>query len=164
MTDATIGEETGPGAGPVTRLRETVAAAAREYSGDSSLDPALEASPRPEMGDFSTNAAMLMAKSMGRNPREIAAGLAARIEADLGRALAKTEVAGPGFINLFLADDWFRSATFALAKGRAGVEPVANRRRILVEFVSANPTGPLHVGHGRQSRGHRLVYCEHFII
>jgi arginyl-tRNA synthetase len=129
-----------------------VAAAARKLAGDDGISPALDPSPRPEMGDYSTNAAMMLAKPLGQPPREIAAELAGAIEAELGASLEKTEIAGPGFINLFLGDAWYREATAAMAStGTAVVAPVADPERIIVEFVSANPTGPLTAASGRHA-------------
>ena len=137
---------------PVASLHLAVTRAARAMAGDDSVSPALDPSPRPEMGDYSTNAAMLMAKSLGRAPREIAAELSAVIERELGAALERTEVAGPGFINLFLGDAWYRAAVDAMAAtGAAPVEPVAEPERVIVEFVSANPTGPLTAASGRHA-------------
>jgi len=129
-----------------------VTGAARAMSGDDSVSPALDPSPRPEMGDYSTNAAMMLAKPLGRPPREIAAELAAAIETELGEALEKTEVAGPGFINLFLGDSWYRGAVDSMsATGAAPVPAVTDPERVIVEFVSANPTGPLTAASGRHA-------------
>ncbi|MDQ2623338.1 MAG: arginine--tRNA ligase [Actinomycetota bacterium] len=137
-------------ADPVTRLLAAVTAAARGLAGDSDVTPSLDPSPRPEMGDYSTNAAMLLAKPLGRPPREIAAELAPAIEAALGESLEKTEIAGPGFINLFLAPAWYRGAVSAMtATGAAAIGPVAAPEKVIVEFVSANPTGPLTAASGR---------------
>ncbi|MCB0869543.1 MAG: arginine--tRNA ligase [Solirubrobacterales bacterium] len=121
-------------------------------AGDQSVTPALDPSPRPEMGDYSTNAAMMLAKPLGRAPREIAADLATAIEAELGSSLEKAEIAGPGFINLFLGDAWYREAAASMAAGgSAAVAPVGEPERIIVEFVSANPTGPLTAASGRHA-------------
>ena len=137
---------------PVSTLLEVVSSAARKMAGDDSINPALDPSPRPEMGDYSTNAAMMLAKPLGRPPREIAAELAAAIEAEMGETLEKTEIAGPGFINFFLGDGWYRNAVAAMAAtGAAEVPAVANPERIIVEFVSANPTGPLTAASGRHA-------------
>ena len=137
---------------PVERLSSAVATVARRMAGNDELSPALDPSPRPEMGDYSTNAAMMLAGPLGRPPREIAAELAASIEAELGAALEKTEIAGPGFINLFLGNAWYRQATADMAgTGGATVPPVGDPERIIVEFVSANPTGPLTAASGRHA-------------
>jgi arginyl-tRNA synthetase len=139
-------------ADPTAALLEAVTVTARRLAGNEEISPALDPSPRPEMGDYSTNAAMMLAKPLGRPPREIAAELAAAIEAELGPTLEKTEIAGPGFINLFLGDAWYREATAAMAStGAAEVPPVETPERIIVEFVSANPTGPLTAASGRHA-------------
>ena len=97
-----------PTSDPAAELEATIARVARDFAGDQTIRPSFEASPKPEMGDYSSNAAMLMAKSLGRPPREIAAELAKKIEAELEGQVEKVEVAGPGFINLFLGDGWYR--------------------------------------------------------
>jgi arginyl-tRNA synthetase len=102
-----------------------------------------------EHGDFATNAALLLAKPAGRKPREIATALLAALPA---RAeVAKVEIAGPGFINFFLSPAAYaREVHAALELGTAyGRGNAGAGRTAGVEFVSANPTGPLHVGHGR---------------
>lgn len=109
--------------------------------------PSLERPKLAQHGDFSTNAAMLLAKPLGRAPREIAIDLQQTIAAELGDALARSEVAGPGFINLFLADRFLDDAL-------AAFEPAPREPRgesINIEFVSANPTGPVHLGHARNA-------------
>ncbi len=100
-------------------------------------------------GDFASNAALVLARTTGTPPRE----LAARIVAALPNSplLARCEIAGPGFINFFLTPTaWYRQLQTLLDAGESwGHQPSAHGPRILIEFVSANPTGPLHVGHGR---------------
>lgn len=140
-----------PGSDPVTALRDAVAAAARGLAGDAAVEPGLDPSPRPEMGDYSTNAAMLLARPLGRPPREIAAELAPAIESALGDAIERTEIAGPGFVNLFLAPGWYREAVGAMSPDGAAIVPVADREKVMVEFVSANPTGPLTAASGRHA-------------
>jgi len=136
---------------PVSGLLEVVTEAARELAGDPSVLPALDPAPRPELGDFSSNAAMLIAKPLGRPPRDIAAELAEAVSARLGEAIERTEVAGPGFLNLFLADEWYREAVEGLSGGAAPVPAGDDPERVLVEFVSANPTGPLTAASGRHA-------------
>jgi arginyl-tRNA synthetase len=97
---------------------------------------------------------MVSAKRAGRVPRELAEAVGARWMAGAGAVVCdRFEVAGPGFLNLFLSDAWYRGALDRLlAEGGdygRGALPVAERRRMNVEFVSVNPTGPLHVGHAR---------------
>jgi len=100
-------------------------------------------------GDMATNAAMVLAKPAGLKPREIADALATRLLDD-GRIVA-AEVAGPGFLNLRLAPSvWQGIITMALARGKDfGRSDMGQNLRVNVEFVSANPTGPMHVGHTR---------------
>jgi len=100
-------------------------------------------------GDFACNVAMQLAKLARRNPREIAPALIERLPAM--EALVKTEIAGPGFINFFIDPSAGRSVIgTVLESGEAyGRSEVGKGQRVQVEFVSANPTGPLHVGHGR---------------
>jgi arginyl-tRNA synthetase len=144
------------GVGPVERLRAVVADVATAMRGGSDAPPpTLERPPRAEFGDFSTNVAMLLAPALKAPPREIAAAVGDRLGTGLGSELERAEVAGPGFLNLFLADAWFRHALEGLrAQGDAfgaGVVPPAERERVLVEFVSANPTGPLNAAGGRHA-------------
>ena len=100
-------------------------------------------------GDFASNLAMTLAKSAGRKPRELAEALVAALPAH--RLLARAEVAGPGFINLFLSPAAFHGEALRALNDASGYGRNASGggRRVGVEFVSANPTGPLHVGHGR---------------
>ena len=100
-------------------------------------------------GDMATNAAMVLAKPAGMKPREIADALAAELAAD--PRIASVEVAGPGFLNLRLsADVWTKIVGAVLSEGNQfGQSAMGTGQRVNVEFVSANPTGPLHVGHTR---------------
>ena len=113
----------------------------------------LERPKKAGFGDYSTNAAMLLAPRLQTSPRDVAARFAEALTSILGPSLEQAEVAGPGFLNLTLADDWFAGAVEqALAAGDAfGSGTVARPRRVNVEFVSANPTGPVHVGHARNA-------------
>ena len=143
-------------ADPIAALRSAVDAACRALrEGEpSGPEPSLERPPKVELGDYSSNAAMLLAAPLGENPRDVAARLAEQLRAELGEeTVERIEVAGPGFLNFFLADDWYRGAMLNLASAgeELGPPPTASPERILVEFVSANPTGPLHVGGGRHA-------------
>ncbi|HEU4904942.1 MAG TPA: arginine--tRNA ligase, partial [Solirubrobacterales bacterium] len=117
--------------------------------------PTLDRPPKAELGDYSSNAAMLLAVPLGEAPRDVAARLGAELEAELGAegSLDRVEVAGPGFVNLFLSDEWYRRAMARLGEAgeSLGPAPTEDPQRILVEYVSANPTGPLHVGGGRHA-------------
>jgi arginyl-tRNA synthetase len=121
--------------------------------GDGGPEPSLDRPPKPELGDYSTNAAMLLAAPLGKSPREVASALSGRLESALGsERLERIDVAGPGFLNLFLSDRWYREAMAEMgAADQLGPAAVPSPERILVEFVSANPTGPLHVGGGRHA-------------
>ena len=112
----------------------------------------LERPANPDHGDWSTNAAMASAKAAGRNPRQLGTELAAALEADPPAHVVGVEVAGPGFVNFRLADTWLhdvlRDVVAGGDDGFARYDAGAGER-VIVEFVSANPTGPLHAGHGR---------------
>ncbi|MGN6100607.1 MAG: arginine--tRNA ligase [Devosia sp.] len=103
----------------------------------------------PAHGDLSTNAAMVVAKPLGRNPREVAAAVAGRFADD--RDVTSAEVAGPGFINFRLADPiWFAVLRSIGELGRDyGRTDLGKGEAVNIEYVSANPTGPMHVGHTR---------------
>ena len=103
----------------------------------------------PTHGDMATNAAMVLAKDAGKKPRELAEAIAARLRND--DLVAKVDVAGPGFINLKLKPAaWLTELRSILAQGeRYGASEIGQRQKVNVEYVSANPTGPMHVGHGR---------------
>jgi len=102
-------------------------------------------------GDFATNVAMRLAKAARRNPRELAQAVVAALPAN--PFIAKTEVAGAGFINFFLTTDAYARELASVHElgERYGRSNLGRGERVMVEFVSANPTGPLHVGHGRQA-------------
>jgi arginyl-tRNA synthetase len=114
----------------------------------------VEAPRDPKHGDFAVNAAMVLAKGAGRQPRELAQGIVEAVRAaDAAAEIAGLEVAGPGFINVRLAPDvWLRALERAVAAGAEyGRTQVGKGKRVIVEYVSANPTGPMHVGHGRNA-------------
>ena len=110
---------------------------------------AVEPTRDPAHGDIATNAAMVLAKPAGKNPRELAALLAEALRGHA--AVTAAEVAGPGFINLRLGDAfWHQRLAEILRAGPAyGDSTSGAQRAVNVEYVSANPTGPLHVGHAR---------------
>lgn len=110
----------------------------------------LERPRNPEHGDFATNLAMVLAGRLGRPPRQIAAEIVEILDLEAA-GLAGAEIAGPGFINFRLAAASIqaRVAEIVSADRAYGRSALPERRRIQVEFVSANPTGPLHVAHGR---------------
>lgn len=114
----------------------------------------LERPRDPAHGDMACNIAMQLAKPLKRNPRELAQLLVAAVLADPRRAglIESADIAGPGFINLRMAAAARQSVVHVARERRGlfGVSQAGNNRHVVVEFVSANPTGPLHVGHGRQ--------------
>jgi arginyl-tRNA synthetase len=112
----------------------------------------VEAPRDPKHGDFALNAAMVLAKRAGKPPRELAAALVELVRAvDAKDEVATLEVAGPGFVNVRLAPDvWLRALERAVVEGPAyGRTAAGQGKKVIVEYVSANPTGPMHVGHGR---------------
>jgi arginyl-tRNA synthetase len=127
-------------------LPETlVPAAARD------LEIEIERTRDAQHGDFASNIAMRLAKAARQNPRKIAEGLVAALPVE--DAIAKVEIAGAGFINFFLKDDAYHAELGRILERGAGygTSRFGAGRSVLVEFVSANPTGPLHVGHGRHA-------------
>jgi len=115
------------------------------------ISTTVERARDPRHGDFATNIAMRLAKSAGKNPRELATAIIAAI--DDNKLISKVDVAGPGFINFFVGSKAFEDEVAAILEaGEAyGRGPERTSPKILLEFVSANPTGPLHVGHGRHA-------------
>ena len=140
-------------------------------------DPAqvvVERARDPQHGDFACNIAMRLAKAARKNPRELAQAIVAALPAN--SLITRAEIAGAGFINFRLAKDaWFAELRSVAALGEAyGRSQVGSGRKVMIEFVSANPTGPMHVGHGRlaaygatlgnllEATGHDL-YREYYI-
>jgi arginyl-tRNA synthetase len=111
----------------------------------------LERPARAEHGDWSTNVAMATAKSAGRNPRELAQALVDDLMADLPAHVEGAELAGPGFVNFRLRPTWLHEVlrTTVRSGDDLGRSDLGEGCSVLVEFVSANPTGPLHAGHAR---------------
>ncbi|MGI9079704.1 MAG: arginine--tRNA ligase [Acidimicrobiales bacterium] len=106
---------------------------------------------QPGHGDWSTNAALVSAKQAGRPPRDLAAAMAGHLASDLPDHVTSVEVAGPGFVNFHLDDGWLHDVLAEVI--HAGVDGYARHHAgagasVIVEFVSANPTGPIHVGNG----------------
>ena len=113
--------------------------------------PVLERTRDPSHGDFATNVAMQLAKAAKRKPRDLAQAIVEALPAS--DTVAKVEIAGPGFINFHLAPAAYHAELLrVLDQGCAyGRSTLGAGQRVIVEFVSANPTGPLHVGHGRHA-------------
>jgi arginyl-tRNA synthetase len=142
--------------GPLEELRTAVEAAAAELrNGKPSprVRPTLERPKQQGFGDYSTNAAMLLAPALGAKPRDVAERLAGELSGRLGERVERVEVAGPGFLNVFLADDWFVGALEELlgAGDAFGAGTPETAEKVLIEFVSANPTGPLTAASGRHA-------------
>jgi len=120
-----------------------------EAAGKLAIESTVERTRDASHGDFASNIAMRLAKAARKNPREIAASIVAALGDS--HEIDKVEIAGPGFINFYLSPTAFHvELETALRKGPDyGRQPLKEGPKILLEFVSANPTGPLHVGHGR---------------
>jgi len=133
-------------------LREEIARAARSLGAPDDVTPHLERPRDPAFGDWATNVAMTLTKTLGRKPRDVAEALIAAMDlASVGATGA--DIAGPGFIN-FRLDPGFQARgllQILAAPEQWGRSNVGQGAQACVEFVSANPTGPLHVGHGRQA-------------
>ncbi len=116
---------------------------------DAPSDPLIERARDSRFGDFACNVALTLAKAARRKPRELAELIVARLPESA--KVARAEIAGPGFINFFITAEAQRAVVGeVLAAGEAyGRSTIGAGKRVQVEFVSANPTGPLHVGHGR---------------
>jgi arginyl-tRNA synthetase len=132
-------------------LQQALAALKNDGTIDGGLNAvvAIERTRDPQHGDFATNLAMMLAKPAKMNPRELAEKLIAALPHD--KVVTKVEIAGPGFINFFIDE----STQYDVVRQIHELGPVFGRsqvgagKKVQVEFVSANPTGPLHVGHGR---------------
>ncbi len=151
-------------ADPLAALREVVthvAIAARTGEADPVGAPTpsglqVGRPKRAGQGDYSTNVAMLLAPALGGKPRDIAETVGAALTAQLGEDLTSFEVAGPGFVNLTMSDGWYRRAlSTVLAAGQAfgggGAARAGGGERVLLEFVSANPTGPMVAANGQSA-------------
>jgi arginyl-tRNA synthetase len=140
---------------PVTDLRAAVEAAAGALTngGAATSRPTLERPKQADHGDYATNAALVLAPVLKAPPREVAERLGGVLRDRLGDALERVEVAGPGFLNIFLANPWYVEAVdWVLAAGEGyGGGSALPALRIDIEFVSANPTGPLTAASGRHA-------------
>lgn len=136
----------------VDSLRDEIARAARTIGAPDDTIPVLERPRDPSFGDWATNVAMTLARPLGRKPREIAEQLVAAMDlASVGVTAA--DIAGPGFLNFRLDPGFLARGLLPILADPVnwGRHDVGRGARVVVEFVSANPTGPLHVGHGRQA-------------
>jgi arginyl-tRNA synthetase len=131
-------------------MLDRVRAATGPLVGDADLSRIVVEPPRDAThGDMATNAAMVLAKDAGKKPRELAEAIAAKLRAE--PTVEKIDVAGPGFINLTLKINvWSEELKLAITLGKDyGRSDMGQGEKVNVEYVSANPTGPMHVGHGR---------------
>ena len=122
-----------------------------EIAETTSFEVSVERTRDPKHGDFACNIAMRLAKSVGRNPRELAQTIIDGLPAS--ELIEKVAIAGPGFINIYVSKAAFHESTASILErgDQYGQLPARSEPRYLLEFVSANPTGPLHVGHGRHA-------------
>ncbi|MBL8307929.1 MAG: arginine--tRNA ligase [Rubrivivax sp.] len=135
-------------------LRQALTQALAALAGDAAPPAAFETPKQAAHGDLAITAAMGLAKALKKPPREVAQALVAALQTQpaVQRWVQALEIAGPGFINLRLSAAAKQAVvTEVLAGAECYGRQAANGQRVMVEFVSANPTGPLHVGHGRQA-------------
>ena len=134
-----------------TQITDSFILALKSVAPDSAATPVLERPKQVAHGDAACNIAMQLAKSLGKNPRELAQNIIDAIPAN--PLIAALEIAGPGFINIRLTDAAKQSVVQAVIEQGAsfGLSDAHQGERVMLEFVSANPTGPLHVGHARQA-------------
>ena len=134
------------------QLRREIARAAISLGAPADLSPLLERPRDPAFGDWATNVAMVLAKHLSEKPRDLAQRLILAMDG-ASAGIASAEIAGPGFINFRLDARTVLGAIVALvaADDAYGRSEAGGHEPVVVEFVSANPTGPLHVGHGRQA-------------
>jgi len=138
-------------------IREQLADALRAALSTLEVEPVpdeihLERPARREHGDWSSNVALATAKKAGWKPRDLAVALAERLQADRPPHVESVEVAGPGFVNFRLTDSWLHDVLVAVVEQGVdgyGRHDIGTGTKVNVEFVSANPTGPIHAGHGR---------------
>lgn len=137
-------------------LREEIKKIIQKLVGNDVSDFSVEVSDDKSHGDYSTNVALLLAKNDPRgtpkNPREVAEGIKSKIKSDL---FSKVEVAGPGFINFFISEKYLQEQLKVVLKekNKFGDSKFGRNKKVNVEFVSANPTGPLTLGNGRGGFG-----------
>ena len=137
---------------PIAQLFNAVEETAAGLAGNGKLAATrLDRPKKADFGDYSSNAAMLLAPTMGEQPRAVAERLGDALGDRLGDAVERVEVAGPGFLNLFMADRWYLAALAGMVEAGADFGQGDAGERVNVEFVSANPTGPITVASGRHA-------------
>lgn len=132
----------------ITRVSEIIEKALAEK-----IEFTLETPPDLKFGDLATNVALILAKKNKKNPRELASEISEKLAAS--ELIEKTEIAGPGFINIFLAPRFFHETFLAIEKAgkNFGKLKIGEKNKVLLEFISANPTGPLTIANGRGGFG-----------
>jgi arginyl-tRNA synthetase len=138
---------------PVADLTNAVEETAADVAGDGrGAGLKLDRPPRADFGDYSTNAAMLLAPTLGEAPRAVAERLGDRLGDRLGETVERVEIAGPGFLNLFMADRWYAETVASLVEAGEDYGAGADAgEHVNLEFVSANPTGPITIASARHA-------------
>jgi arginyl-tRNA synthetase len=137
---------------PVAQLSNAVEETASSLAGNGNLaSTRLDRPKKADFGDYSSNAAMLLAPTLGEQPRAVAERLGDALGERLGDSVERVEVAGPGFLNLFMADRWYLEALAGMLEAGEGFGKGDAGERVNVEFVSANPTGPMTVASARHA-------------
>ena len=139
-------------------IRKLITCSIESISGeDASIDDQvqfnIEIPKNKKFGDFSTNVAMVLSRILEKNPRDIAKLIIENLPPDSNEIIKKTEVAGPGFINFFVNEKSVSSKLNQISDldHKFGSSNLGNQKRVLLEYVSANPTGILHLGHARNA-------------
>jgi len=156
----------------LSQLRRDFAAAVPEGADPAEFAAAVRAATDPKFGDYQANGCMAAAKALRKNPREVAQGVAARV--DLAPLADIPEVAGPGFLNVRLRDDWLAARLRDLLGEEAlGIDPPGRVKTVVVDYSSPNVAKPMHVGHVRSTvigdslarfysaLGHRVIRDNH---
>ena len=137
---------------PVASLMTAVEETAAEVAGNGrGTGLRLDRTPRPDFGDYSTTAAMLLAPTLGEQPRAVAERLGDRLGDRLGETVERVEIAGPGFLNLFMSDRWYLDTLATLLEAGEDYGAGSGGEHLNVEFVSANPTGPITIASARHA-------------
>ena len=137
---------------PVASLTTAVEETAAEVAGNGRrAGLRLDRPPRPDFGDYSTNAAMLLAPVLGEPPRAVAERLGDMLGDRLGETVERVEIAGPGFLNLFMSDSWYLDTLAVLLEAGEDYGAGSGGEHLNVEFVSANPTGPITIASARHA-------------
>ena len=134
------------------KIKSLLNAALTHLGIEEKFDFKVDTPPRRELGDFASNAPLVYGRKLSQKPFELAEKLAQKVEElDKDSIFRKVDVAPPGFINFFLSDTFLQNSLLEILKRDEdwGKSEEGKGERVLLEFVSANPTGPLHVGHGR---------------